>query len=199
MSDITRRDWEEANQAHLMAALAEVRIALEKFLARPGEASSSDSKHDEVSRAGERVAMLVPPSVETLCAAFGLSDFERKVLLMCAGVEMDSRFRTLYAAASNDPRHSLPTFSLALAAFQDAHWSALLPSRPLRYWHLIEMLAADSLTSSPLRIDETILHYLAGVPAIDERLGAITTLLPAAAVLSLSQAEAANKLVHYWS
>jgi hypothetical protein len=88
---------------------------------------------------------------------------------MCAAVELDSRCARLCAALSTDHRSALPTFSLALAAFEDAHWSALLPERPLRHWRLVEVLAGDSLTTSPLRIDERILHYLAGMRSMDER------------------------------
>src|ERR1039458_6363906 len=125
-----------------------------------------------------------PPAIQTLCATFGLSGFERGILLMCAAVELDSRFAAIYAAAnestSKSQRPALPTFSLALAAFKDAHWSALLPGRPLRHWHLVEVLSGDTLTTSPLRIDERILHYLTGMRSIDERLSGLVEPVQAA-------------------
>jgi hypothetical protein len=156
--------WEEANKASLMAALADLRGALEKLLPptenRETRKEAADSAED-------------PPALETLCENFGLSSFERKILLMCAGVELDSRFTALCAALNQDRRSPLPTFSLALAAFEDAHWSALAPGRPLRYWRLIELLPGDSLTGSPLRIDERILHYLTGIRSLDGRVRAV--------------------------
>src|SRR5689334_10054986 len=106
MSPAATQTWEEANKTYLMAALACVRSTLEKFVGRTvGPASRS-----ETPRAQDESAMMPPPAIETLAATFGLSGFERKALLMCAGAELDARFRELFAAASEDRRHSLPTF-----------------------------------------------------------------------------------------
>src|ERR1039458_1895718 len=100
--------WEEANQVCLMAALAEVRTALETFLSRPEaplipeeKATAAQTRPAEVS-----ASIQAPRAIEALPATFGLSPFERKILLMCAGVELDARFASLYRAASNDLRHS---------------------------------------------------------------------------------------------
>jgi len=166
--------WEEANQICLMAALAEVRAAVEKLLARSKTQDAAEAPAAGNNSEAVRATMPAPPALDTLCATFGLSSFERKILLMCAGVELDTRFTGIYAAANPEVRSTLPTFSLALAAFADAHWSALLPAQPLRFWRLIEVVQGDSLTTSPLRIDERILHYLAGMPSVDERLRGFT-------------------------
>ncbi|MEJ2009119.1 MAG: ATP-binding protein [Acidobacteriota bacterium] len=191
--------WEEANQAYLTAELSEVRAALSSFLPQQEEPVEADSKPASLPLEEMRAAMTAPPAIETLCATLGLSEFERKILLMCAGVELDSHFRSIFAAASKEPRHALPTFSLALAAFEDAHWSALLPARPLRYWHLVEVLPGDSLTSSPLRIDESILHFLAGAYSVDERLQGLTEPLSAMASLPWSQQAVAEQVAKVWS
>ncbi|HAJ63144.1 MAG TPA: ATPase, partial [Cyanobacteria bacterium UBA8543] len=42
------------------------------------------------------------------------------------------------------------------------------PNRPLRRWQLIEVVRGKTLTYSPLRINERILHYLMGVDGLDE-------------------------------
>ena len=141
--------WQEDNQRRLMAAVTKVRVAIEASL-RPSEAKPDTD-------------VVEPPAeLETLCATLGLDAFERDILLLCAGVELDSKLADLCGAR--------PTFSMALAVFPEAHWSALSPSRPLRYWRLVDVLPGDALTTSPLRIDERILYYLTGVQAIDERL-----------------------------
>ncbi|HEV2471787.1 MAG TPA: ATP-binding protein, partial [Chthonomonadales bacterium] len=111
-----------------------------------------------------------PPALERLCTIFNLSPFERAILLLCAGIELDAAFARLCAAAQGDPLRTYPTFSLALAIFPEAHWSALAPDAPLRRWRLIEVNTGSGLTSSPLRIDERILHYLTGIQHLDERL-----------------------------
>ncbi|HEB98831.1 MAG TPA: ATP-binding protein, partial [Thiotrichales bacterium] len=55
-------------------------------------------------------------------------------------------------------------------AFPEAHWSALTPTAPLRRWRLIDLGAGSTLMTSPLRIDERVLHHLTGTPHLDEQL-----------------------------
>jgi len=198
MSAAPARSWEEANQICLMAVLAEVRATLEKLISRPEVPGAADTPNAPGIPDDVRASMPVPPAIETLCATFGLTSFERNILLMCAGAELDSRFGGLYAVANKDFRSFLPNFSLALAAFGDAHWSALLPARPLRFWRLVELTAGETLTTSPLRIDERILHYLAGVPSIDERLRGLTEPLTASEELPESQRAVAEKVAGSW-
>jgi len=114
--------------------------------------------------------MPTPPAVEMLGDAFGLSQFERSVLLMCAGMELEASFAELCARAHGDAQRAYPTFGLALAALPEPHWSALTPTAPLRLWRLIEVESSRSLVNSPLRIDERVLHYLTGVEHLDEHL-----------------------------
>ncbi len=174
MSNAVHSNWEEANQRYLVAALGVVREHLERHTGRCGEKGASDSSPEAPQETLRQVArtMPAPSALENLATIFALSAFEQNVLLLCAGAELDSRFAALCAAAQGDVRRTYPTFSLALAALPDAHWSTLVPTRPLRYWRLIEVASGDSLTLGPLRIDERILHYLAGVNCMDERLRA---------------------------
>ncbi len=151
-------NWTEANQRHLLNALAAVRARLERRAPEPPAALPE---------------MSAPPALETLGALFGLSVFERDVVLLCAGMDLDSKFAALCATAHGDPRRDYPTFSLALAVLPEAHWSALTPAAPLRHWRLIEVAPGASLTLSPLRVDERVLHFLTGVPHLDERLAGL--------------------------
>jgi hypothetical protein len=57
-----------------------------------------------------------------------------------------------------------------MSLLDHADWSALSPAANLRRWHLVEIGAGIALTSSPLRINERILHYLMGDQHLDERL-----------------------------
>jgi len=170
------RDWPEANQSYLSAALAAVRGRLEVCAAQiegdGGAVSSAEARLDEAQQDRIRAAedLLAPSALEALCAAFGLSPFERDLLLLCAGLELDTGFAPLFAALQGDSRKAYPTFSLAIKALPEAHWSAFLPAAPLRRWRLVEVGAGDALTTSPLRIDERVLHYLAGLSYLDERL-----------------------------
>jgi hypothetical protein len=152
--------WIEANQAYLVVEFARLRQRL-------------GSKSPETSDAAlkkARPAMDAPPAIKRLAELFELTAFEREILLLAAGTEMDSRLAAQCGEAQGYPQKSYATFGLALATLDEPHWSALTPSRPLRRFRLLELETGYGITSAPLRIDERILHYLAGVNVLDRRL-----------------------------
>jgi AAA+ superfamily predicted ATPase len=196
-------NWHEANKSYLMSALALVRESLESRAASPGDnpLQVKDIQIKEAQKTLQEAAsgMSAPPALDTLCAIFGLSSFERDVLLLCAGKELDSTFGSLCATAQGDPRRNYPTFSLALAALPGAHWSAITPFSPLRRWRLIETGNGDTLTQSPLRMDERVLHYLTGVQYLDERLAGIIEPMHVSIDLLPSYRSQAERLAMVWS
>ena len=153
-------------QDALVADLGRIKAALER---RPGAARAGDG------------------AVDALAAIFGLSAFERDVLLLCAGVELDSEIAEACATANGDGARRFATFGLALAVLDGAHWSALAPGSPLRRWQLVE-LTDPSVTAGALRVDERILHHLTGVDYLDPRLDGI---LEAGAVAPLAASQVA--------
>jgi ATPase family associated with various cellular activities (AAA) len=183
--------WYEANQRHLTAALRPVREALERH------AEQDDARPVPLQRKEAPEAFEPPPALETLCAMFNLSKFERDVVLLCAGVELDSAFAACCEAAQDGA--GPPTFGLALAALPDAHWSALNPGSPLRRWRLIEIGSGETLTTSPLRISERVLHYLAGVQHLDESLEGFLTPVRIATDLPPSQHALVQRITDLWS
>ena len=142
-------------------------------------------------------------ALERLCAVFGLSSFERDVLLLCAGVELEASIAALVAEIQAG--RAVPTFGLALAALPEAHWSALAPAAPLRRWHLLEpgpgehLTCGETLTTSPLRLDECILHFLTGVFYLDERLAGLVMPVSKGGALPPSLQEVAEKIILNWS
>lgn len=167
--------WVDANQYYLLEALSVIRAKLEQHIEKYNlkvQNEMSDTGHNKEDKILKKAAcdMDAPAAIETLCSTFGLSPFEREILLLCAGTELDSNFPLLCAESQGDPSRKYPTFSLALAILTEPHWSALTPAAPLRRWNLIEVTSGSSLISCPLQINERILHYLAGVRYLDERL-----------------------------
>ena len=161
--------WEDLNQRFLMAALRELKARLEAFLSTRGTPAIEPApKPAPTPMAGELALSSAPPALERLCDAFSLSQFERAIVLLCAGVELDAEFASLCARAD---KVGLPTFGLALAALPEPHWSAITPAGSLRRWRLIDILAqaGKPMLASGLRIDERILHFLAGIQYLDER------------------------------
>jgi hypothetical protein len=199
MDAMVREEWQNLNQRCIAAALAILRESLQSSiqgktdLARGDRAIAARRVFDEISR-----EMPAPSALEVLGATFRLSPFERDVLMMCAGVELDTSFAQLCAEALGDPRHNYATFGLALAALSEGHWSALSPAAPLRRWRMIEVMPGETLTISPLRIEERILHYLAGLDYLDDRLRGLVEPSLAEPNLPSSQQALAETAARAW-
>lgn len=185
MNEAAIAEWQQSNQSYLSLCLAEVfeRLKLLQAKANAEDIDAISSAKDRLSIAQQNRDKIASgqrdlSALHALSSAFRLSAFEQDLLLLCAGVELEARFMPLYADLQADPRKPFPTFSLALRALPGAHWSALLPAGPLRHWRLIEIGSGDALVSSPLRIDERVLHYLVGLSYLDERLRSLMHPVP---------------------
>ncbi len=193
--------WHSANQRYLMASLERARAALERHAIRR-RATTVDSGETPVGAeplpALPKMTGAQPAALQRLCDVFALSPFERDTLLLCAGIELDGGFAALCANAQGDPARPWPTFGLALAALDNAHWSALLPGAPLRRWRLIELGQGSAITTAPLRIDEAVLHYLTGLESPDERLIGILRPVEAPGDLGPSHERLAQRIVASW-
>lgn len=199
--EATEMTWHEANQSYLSASFVELRKQVEEALRNDKEGAIDDPR---LKIDAESVVEQIdwnfsqPPAIEQLCSSFGLSDFERALLLLCAAAEMDTTLAEVLASTGKN-RSPLPTFSLALTVLRDAHWSALSPARPLRYWQLVELLPAETLVSHPLRINERILHYIAGVPVVDEHLQGIVYPISRTETLPSSYDAIARQIATVWA
>lgn len=185
---ISRDRWLDLIQKYLMTALAQTHQVLKQCAEKSPQALSaiSSEMHD-------------PPAIESLCMMFGLTSFERQLLLLCAGVELDASFAATCADLQGDPRHAYATFSLALSRFPEPHWSVLYPSRPLQHWHLIEIANGNSMTRTPLQISERILHYLTGGQDLDTRLASLVELASIPSELVPSHQALAERLATNWA
>jgi hypothetical protein len=233
MSQSNDSNWSEANQRYLIAALAVVRQALQRDVARAvqpvvegavtetcaapegaGETPALQGAdpalhHDETSAPNTNAlraqldemarSMAPPPALDRLCQALGLSSFERDLLLLCAGMELDAAFARLFAAVAGDPERAYPTFGLALAVLANPHWSAVSPAGPLRRWRLIELGSATSLVRCPVRIDECVLHFLTGITVLDPRLVGLVEPLQAAEELAPSHQTIVERVRATWA
>ncbi len=160
MSAQPQVDWIEANQRYLAAEFARLRALL-----AGGDLGIAAAQLDQM-----RAEMPAPSALDHLSEMFGLTAFERDVLLLCAGAEIDSAVAAQLAATVNERGSSLLTFGLALSMLPDPHWTAITPARPLRRWCLIELGDGPSLLTKRLGIDERVLHFLAGTSYLDPRL-----------------------------
>ncbi|MBW4686854.1 MAG: AAA family ATPase [Komarekiella atlantica HA4396-MV6] len=182
--------WQEANEQYLAIAIARVRTALQQYIA-----SAQGQPTPEAPPTIQQYPLTPPPALQTLCTAFGLTSFERDLLVLCAGVELSGSLAQLCATAQGSLQLAYLTFSLGLAALPDAHWSALAPTSPLRHWRLIEVGNGESLTQSRLRIDERVLHYLNGISYLDDRLRGLVEPAKNTAPLPPSHQQLVERLV----
>lgn len=164
-------EWTEANQALLVAEFARLRALL----------GDGDTAAAAGAAAACRAAMPAPAAIDLLARLFRLSDFERDLLLLAAGVEMDARLAARCAEVQGAPQRSWASFGLALAVLPDPHWSAIASSGPLRRRRLIEVDERAGLTAARLGMDERVLHFIAGLNEADARLAPLLSPVAAAA------------------
>ncbi|WP_240630185.1 ATP-binding protein [Specibacter cremeus] len=120
--------------------------------------------------------------LDALCRALGLTDFERRTMLLCTAMELDTRTAGLCARAQHDDTRPFPSFGLALGTFDDPAWDALSPDRPLRYWQLVNVDddPGTPLVNRRLTVDERIVNFLKGLVHLDVRLAPLLVELVAA-------------------
>ncbi|MFC5437153.1 ATP-binding protein [Rhodanobacter umsongensis] len=150
--------------------------------ASPANSVADDSKHT--------------PALSVLASRLGLSAFERELLLLCIGMELDTRLPALCALAQHDPARPYPTFALAFAVLDEPSWDALSPERPLRYWRLLDIHqpGAQPLIGAALGADERVVNFVKGMNYLDDRLTPLLTALPPA-TLPPSQQAIADQLL----
>jgi hypothetical protein len=206
----TSDDWVATNQSALMAELS----ALSRFfgdLTSASGGSQSETAISDVDSEGRRSAPndnAAPataadqsprsPLLNALCATFGLSEFERRIVLLCAGVELDGTFAERCSAVPGSGGNPWPSFGLALAAFPNPHWDALGPRAPLRHWRLIDIVGNGALVSNRLQIDEGVLFFLTGVQQLDERLLSLVEPIADVGEIANSQLDALDQLEAAW-
>ncbi len=194
MSEISQ--WQQANDVYLAAAMEWLRLRLSRTMrdvpivtpptperrswfgrrrSDPGAPVAPPRASDrEVRKAAEALqaaeaAVQPHPAMPLIGDRLGLSPFERDLLLLCAGMELDTRLPDLCMRASGHPH---PTFALGMTVFDNPAWDVLSPERPLRYWRVLEINqpGAQPLMTSPLRADERIVNALKGMHYLDDRL-----------------------------
>lgn len=192
--NMTSGDWDKKNQEYLVACIDQVKELLKSRIEKNGKADS----HIQYPKWQDTNFQ---PAIEYVCETFGLSRFERLVLLLCAAIELDSEVSQLCAKAHGNPSAVYPTFSLALAIFPDAHWSALAPASPLRRFRLVDLhgIPQVALTKCQLQIEERVLHYIAGISYLDKSLQGSMQQMPIEAPISESQQQIGSAIIHAWN
>ncbi|HEY9653312.1 MAG TPA: ATP-binding protein [Coleofasciculaceae cyanobacterium] len=203
MSITVNPNWYQANYQYLMTSIDRICQVLEGYIARKKNQPISAEPDLESALIAAANNLPTPSALDKLCSTFSLSPFERDILLLCVGMELDPNFEFLLANAQSNSKRAYPTFGLALAVLPNPNSLVLAPQTPLQHWQLIEIGEGQALTQCPLRIDKRILSYLLGNPCVDEKLLSIIEPLPLNAygttALQPSHQTIADELVALWS
>ncbi|NEO74984.1 ATP-binding protein [Moorena sp. SIO4G3] len=191
MAPQTQTNWYHSNISSLFLEIERVRNYLENYIEGKKNLQTVTEFIDNSS------------ALAQLCNNFLLSPFERDILLMCAGMEIEPYFHSLFAKAQkNSPNKNYPTLSLAFDALPGANWGVLSPQSPLFYWQLLQIEPGRIITKSPLQIDQRILCYLLGEYATDQELAGKFTPQPPQTnpvFLPPSQLSIVEHLITIWS
>jgi hypothetical protein len=187
-------DWEQANRDHLMAELALLRLLLTESGRNDGaEHRRAEAEQLEIAA---RHRLPADSALDRLAHGFGLTGFERSLLLLTAGPELAAAFAAELRTACGSPQ---PSFGIALALLPGAHWSAITPDAPLRRWSLLRLLDTSSPINSPLTVDERVLHHLTGAGYLDSELATIARPLPVRTQVPAPLHRAAESVATAWS
>ena len=162
MHEIEEHDLHSQNRDYLLAYVQYVKALLSTLVSRTEESDISYSK--KMIKAPQWLNNETLPALETLSRSFNLTDFEKMILIMCTGAEIDSEFSMIFSKLYKNPNVKFATFDIALRAFPEANWKAILPDSSLRRFQLISLQNYDDvpLITTPIRIQERTLHYLLG-------------------------------------
>jgi ATPase family associated with various cellular activities (AAA) len=133
-----------------------------------------------------------------LSAAFGLTPFERGVLLLSVLLELHPGVDTEFAALNGSDQRPWPTFGLALAVLPGPDWNALLPTAPLRGARLVRLSPGEVLADRAVLVEERVLHAFMGAHYLDPRVARRLVPLPRPGVLSAGHAAMADRLRSAW-
>ncbi|WP_227814764.1 ATP-binding protein [Nitrogeniibacter aestuarii] len=175
-------DWTNANQQYLAAEFTRLRAVL-------GDGDLDEANH---ALAACRDHLPAPAAIDALATNFSLSPFERDIVLLAAGIEMDAGIAKVCQQRTGE---AFVTFSLALSTLTEPHWSAIAPTAPLRRWRLIEVDDSHGLTNGRIRLAERVLHFLAGINTLDAGLQALMQPAPPVGLLADEHREHVHLIV----
>jgi hypothetical protein len=128
-----------------------------------------------------------PSPADRIAEAFGLSRFERDVLLLAALPALEAEAATRIAELQGDERLRLPTVALALSVLDEPHWNAFAPEAPLRHYGLVVCADEAAASARTIQLPERVLYALLGIATLDEELAPLLRRLAPAAAVSPSR------------
>ena len=190
-TELVASEWSEANRDYLMACLQQLKGILQH--------SPTVRMADDELVVAARERMPSPPALEQMVEAFGLSTFERSVLLMAVAPELDPEFGDVVSRTLADKKYTRPNLGLAMAHLDGADWDAFTPGSPLRRWGLIDLQPGPILAKRPILCPERTLHHLLGASVIEPQLAERVRPIPEQPPVPASRMSVVQACVEAWS
>jgi hypothetical protein len=163
--DQSSEDWLFQSAKHLRELAVPLRSKLEELMGQAAEKTEPETIETTCQR---------QTAMGMLCSRFGLSQFERDVVVVLAMMNLDIGLPTIFMTAFADGTPSVTFLKLLETFSTERHYDqvALAPESPLRRWDLVKI--SDSQTSSDvalnartLVLDDWVYLYLSGVQTLD--------------------------------
>lgn len=188
-------EWLEQNKRFVTLELKRIHVLLELRSLHASEPDHAqipalERRSSEIIAAQSALSsdMSTPPALLQLAAVFALSEFECEVVMLCAGIELDSALADTVAELQERRREGGVTWSFALRMLSHPNWSATLRDGPLqRFGLLISADVTGGVVDRRLRLDERVLSFLLGIEGSDPRLEAIASPWQGPALLTQPQ------------
>jgi hypothetical protein len=161
------KEWQKQSYAYLKAEIAQIAFQMKTQLYNiygqgPNPEDSLPGPSAAIEREIPRDA-LPPLALDRLVECFNLNAQERKLLVFCAGWEIDETFIEQYGLVEKEFICDHPSLRLLQKLIPDFTDDLLYPYRVLQKFRLIEVSPPhDLLPHSPLKIDVSVLQYLLG-------------------------------------
>jgi len=180
-------EWSQKNQKFLAAEFARIRAYF----------GAGDPDREEEQIDAIRQEIQPESTIDTVSTLFGLSTFERDLLLLAVGVELDPQIPVLCAQANQNTGQPWATPGLALDILPEPDWHALSPIGALRHWRLINLEEAPGLGAGRVSLDERVLHFIAGLNYLDHRLQAHLQACPAPGLMTPAHQDRMRQAADY--
>ncbi len=133
--------WRELNRSYLMTS---IQMTMDQLDFHFSESAKNESfKNSEKSiklLEGIRRSIHRKPNLDILVEQYHLSEFEKNILLVCAGIELNSTYSQLISKIQGNAVAVYPSFNLLLAGFCATHWDAISPHPYQLKLHLYQLL-----------------------------------------------------------
>ena len=158
-------EWLFESARHLRELYAPLRAKLDELAGLEAE----DWEFESIEATRQR-----PTALGVLCSSFGLTRFERDVMVILAMMNLDTGLPSIFMSAFTDGVPAVNFLKLLDTFTEAAHLeqASLAPDGTLRRWELVRVSESQTMTEAALNtrtlvLDDWVYLYLSGIDSMD--------------------------------